>query len=738
MAVSLAEWCKDNNHEDFLFEWDYEKNRELNPQSIARGSDKKVWWKCQQGHEWIAQINIRTKYGSSCPVCSGHALIKGVNDLQSKYPDIAKEWHPTKNGNLLPNDVKSTSNIKIWWLCPKGHSYEAKIGNRTYLNRGCPYCAGKKTLEGDNDFKTWCLLNQQEQLLKEWNYEKNDIQPFQISPHNNKKVWWKCSLGHEWFSSIGSRTSKVRPSGCPYCSNPPKRILIGFNDFEAWCYKNDKQYLLNEWHTEKNKEFSPKEITYGCGKRVWWKCSRGHEWRVSPSNRIQGTGCPICSRTQTSFPEQAIAFYLSKSFKILQRHKIKGFELDVFLEDYNVGIEYDGKFFHTENKIGREKEKNAFYKEQGFRLIRVKETKEKVGIEGDTVYYVPVKSNYLDDSFNNMLCNLFTLLKKITGVNPISNIDIVRDELDVRKQYASEIKKNSFSSIFPELVSEWDVEKNNGMTPDNFSAYSKTKVWWKCGKGHSWKTAIADRFRLGCPFCAGQRTLVGVNDLKSWCNKNMPQLLSEWNYDKNEIFPSEVSKTSNKKVWWKCSEGHEWEAVIANRVHGTRCPYCFTGNNSLKYKKSFSEWCRENGQEQFITEWNYDKNGLITPDNVSKASHKKVWWKCSKGHEWEAQIKSRTYRHGCPYCSGTYKKAQVGINDLVTWCEKNNKHYILDEWDYSKNDSLTPIMFTFASHKLINWRCQNGHCWRAPIKERTKKRGNMCPECRCNGVRFRY
>ena len=588
-----------------------------------------------------------------------------------------------------------------------------------------------KVIIGTNDLKSWCIKNDKKGLLEEWDYSRNGVMsPEKVSYSSSKKVWWKCSLGHEWDCTVGSRTTG-RPSGCPYCSSPPKRILIGFNDFESWCIKNGKDHLLKEWNAEKNTDFTPKEISFGCGKKVWWKCDRGHEWRVSPNNRVQGTGCPICSRTQTSFPEQAIAYYLSKSFRVLQRHREKGYEIDVLLEDYNIGIEYDGLFYHSTTTAKREQEKDLFYYKKGINLIHIKESEEKSGIEDNLIYYIPTKSDYLDDSFNIMIYSLMQYLQRITGVQTCKDINIIRDELIIRKQYASFIKDSSVASVFPEFVPEWDVEKNNGMTPDSFPANANTKVWWKCEKGHSWKAGISSRNRkLGCPYCAGQKTIAGVNDLESWCNANMPELLAEWDYEKNTIKPSEISKTSNKKVWWKCSKGHEWEAVIANRSHGTRCPYCFTGNDTIQRKKSLADWCKENDQEYLLCEWNYEKNGSITPETVSKASHKIVWWKCSKGHEWKAQIKSRTYNHGCPYCSGTNKKAQVGINDLATWCRGNGKLYILNEWDYDANEGLRPEMFTFGSHKRINWKCEKGHKWSAVIKERTKYRGNMCPECK--------
>ena len=235
---------------------------------------------------------------------------------------------------------------------------------------------------------------------------------------------------------------------------------------------------------------------------------------------------------------------------------------------------------------------------------------------------------------------------------------------------------------------------------------------------------------MGCPYCAGQKAINGDNDLKSWCESNMPELLLEWDSKKNNFEPSEIAKTSNKKIWWICPKGHEWEATIANRVHGTKCPICSKNNPPKRNAQTLAEWCEENNKEQLLKEWNYVKNDPLTPEVVAKASHLKVWWICPKGHEWIAQIKSRTYNHGCPYCSNTNKKAIVGINDLVTWCNENNKQIILDEWDYEANDGLTPEMFTSGSHKRINWKCYRGHKWNAKIKERTKPNGNTCPYCK--------
>lgn len=582
----------------------------------------------------------------------------------------------------------------------------------------------------ENNLQTWCKQNNREDLLAEWDDTKNSLDPSSISPKSSKKAWWKCSLEHEWYSTIGSRTSG-RMSSCPFCSNPPKRVMYGFNDFETWCINNRKTQLLNEWNYEKNTTFSPQEITYGCGKKVWWKCSKGHEWCVPPSNRTQGTGCPVCSRTQTSFPEQAIAFYLSKSFNILQRYRKNGYELDIYLVDYSLGIEYDGMFYHTERNAEREFEIDCFYDKQGITVIHIKEDK-KTCIENNTIYYEPPHRNYVNEDFDEMVVSLLSLIEKHAGIKTNEDVNIVRDELVIRERYASIINSNSVAAMYPNLISEWDTKKNNGMTPENFSANSHTKVWWKCNWGHSWQADISSRKRNGCPYCAGQKIIRGENDFESWCKDNNSVLLNEWCYERNTRKPSEIPHTHKEKVWWECANGHLWQATVYNRINGTGCPLCNKGRATKGGKHirvSLLQWCKDNDSQLYL-EWHPTKNGELTPESVSYGCHNKVWWICTNGHEWEAQVKSRTYNHGCPYCSGTNKKAEKGVNDLQTWCNQNNRRELLEEWDYESNNGMSPDMFTYGSHKRIFWKCKNGHKWSAVIKDRTKSIGSSCPQCK--------
>ena len=120
-------------------EWHPTKNGGLTADSVTLGSNKKVWWLGKCGHEWEAVIYKRVN-GRGCPYCSGKRVLKGFNDLGTKNPELAKEWHPTKNGDLTPYDVTSGSSKKVWWLGKCGHEWEASIVNRSRLESGCPFC----------------------------------------------------------------------------------------------------------------------------------------------------------------------------------------------------------------------------------------------------------------------------------------------------------------------------------------------------------------------------------------------------------------------------------------------------------------------------------------------------------------------------------------------------------------------------------------------------------------------
>lgn len=216
---------------EFSKEWNYEKNYPLMPEEIGYSSNKSVWWKCKNGHEWCISPNSRQgkKHGkpSGCPYCSGRYACKD-NCLATNNLELAKEWHPTKNGKLTPYDVTCGSDKKVWWICKKGHEWMATIkernGRKSGRKDGCVYCSKNSTMTTSDN----CLGSLMPELSKEWHPTKNaNVTPFDVRANSNKKVWWLCPrCKNEWTASPNNRNNAH--NGCPFCTK------ICLDDGTSW------------------------------------------------------------------------------------------------------------------------------------------------------------------------------------------------------------------------------------------------------------------------------------------------------------------------------------------------------------------------------------------------------------------------------------------------------------------------------------------------------------------------
>ena len=206
-------------HPALAAEWHPTKNGDLTPQKISYGYDKKVWWRCTNGHEWQAAPKTRVRMGAGCPICANDVAQAGYNDLTTLFPAVAAEWHPTKNGNLTPSQVVSGSHQTVWWRCSLGHEWRAEIVDRTRGTNGCPYCGNKKVLAGFND-----LASIEPEIADEWHPTLNGaLTPEMVTAGSNRKVWWICPDGHVWRTAISNRTNAKKRTGCPVCAGNVSR-----------------------------------------------------------------------------------------------------------------------------------------------------------------------------------------------------------------------------------------------------------------------------------------------------------------------------------------------------------------------------------------------------------------------------------------------------------------------------------------------------------------------------------
>jgi len=112
---------------DVAAQWHPTRNGELIPAQMSAGTDAKAWWRCEQGHEWEATVDSRTSQGLGCPVCSGRKLLTGYNDLATRFPDIAAQWHPTRNADLVPAQVSKGSGKRCGGAARKATSGRRRL-----------------------------------------------------------------------------------------------------------------------------------------------------------------------------------------------------------------------------------------------------------------------------------------------------------------------------------------------------------------------------------------------------------------------------------------------------------------------------------------------------------------------------------------------------------------------------------------------------------------------------------
>lgn len=211
--------------------------------------------------------------------------------------------------------------------------------------------------------------------------------------------------------------------------------------------------------------------------------------------------------------------------------------------------------------------------------------------------------------------------------------------------------------------------------------------------------------------------------LKEYCTgSGMGEILSQWDAERNTgNSPEKVSPFSHRLLWWRCREGHVWQAQVKDRTkHNSGCPYC-AGKLPCKGENDLATL-----YPKVAAQWHPEKNGSVRPEDVMPGTDKAYWWRCGLGHEWKANVENRTLKgNGCPYCAG--KKAWPGYNDLATEFPQ-----LMKEWCWEYNTETDPFKIRSHSGKRVFWKCQEGHVWDAYVFNRTSKKGSGCPVCAGN------
>ena len=504
-------------------------------------------------------------------------IIKENNKLSVKFPETIKQWHPTKNRNLQPDQISYGSIKKVWWKCPihDDHEWEQSPNARTHTQTlsGCPHCAPAKSSKGEIRVLTELqyLFNINDVLWRDKTHGAEIdiyVPKFRIGIEYDGYYWHKNKnkndlKKNELLSKKGIIIFRVREellnlqtknditvNNRQLTKNDLNQLIDKFKNLldkpshvkankyiNQKDFINDKEYkrflsylpkpppeysilkthpfIADQWHPSLNGYLKPEYFGYGSHEKVWWKCPKGdeHEWKSTIKDRTNKKKKSGCPFCSGLLVSEKNRLDLNSPKVAKQWHPTK-----------NGSLKPEHVSFGSGKKVWWKCPKGDDHEWEG-RLS--------------------------DRTIKDAGCP-FCAGQKVSKTN----------RLDLN---------------FPKVAKQWHPTKNGSLKPHQVIFGSTLEIWWKCPKGddHEWEMSIKNRTRRGdnskCKFCK----LLSVKS---------PEIAKQWHPTKNgNLQPDQISYGSPKKVWWKCpvNDNHEWETRVADR-RSNGCPHCFRENRIAK------------------------------------------------------------------------------------------------------------------------------------------------------------
>lgn len=518
--------------------------------------------------------------------------------LAQTHPALAKEadgWDPKL--------FTAGSGKQLTWKCIEQHTWDTTPGHRV-RGQGCPYCGNRKVLIGFND-----LVTTHPELAN----EADGWEPKQFTAGSHTAKSWKCSKDHTWIVAIAYRARGG--TNCPTCAN--KKVVGGFNDLESKFLE-----VAVEAHG-----WDPATISASSSKKLEWRCPIGHIYKASVYSRtgLNPSGCSICSN----------------------REVLKGFN-DLGTTHPQIASQAYG-WSPTEVSAGMG-------------------TKKKWICNNNHVYEAPIYARtaghgcgvcanlQIQDGINDLATTHPELSKYAVDWDPSKmhsgSSKIVKWKCEKGHLFEAEIRNRAQKATGCSVCNNKKVQvgfndlntthpllamQANGWDPTTKTAESHISASWKCEKGHEWFAQINSRSRgRSCPICSNQKTISGINDLKT----THPEIANQaYGWDSTI-----VNAGSHVKKDWICTFGHIWDAAINTRMRGTGqgCPIC----SNHRLLTGFNDLATTN--PELLSEVDgWDPTKFLSGSIVKKA------WKCAEQHKWETSISARTgsKKSGCPTCA---------------------------------------------------------------------------------------
>ena len=485
-------YVSENN--DLMLDWDWKKNDAigLDPTVLKCGSNKTAFWKCHIcGREYTTRIE-RKFHGAACRMClvKERAKARYEESLAALYPEIAKEWDFDLNEGG-PDTIYPQSNKHCHWVCKNGHRWTDSVSHRTARQTPCPICSGKKVLTGYNDLSTT-----HKELLKEWDWEKNDsigVKPSEITYGSKKKVYWKCVRGHSWQAVVYARTTGK--CGCRQCSAelkmsfPEKAIGYYLSAIFPDCVENYRDESLKRFELDVYIPSLKVGVEYD-----------GRFWHKNPENdKAKDDLCEKLGIKLIRVREKGCVDYESSSLKLYLKSRNNEELTSTIVSVIELVGSIRGLSLSADVNVDRDASMILSS------LLTIEKRKSIADCDfaqdwdwgnnpGINPSMVPLFSNR---KFR-WKCHKCGYEWSASASHRASGRGCARCAGQVLRK-----GENDLESKFPDIAKEWDSSKN-ALKPNEVAAFSNKKYWWKCSKcGHSWETEVYVRTGqgCGCPEC---------------------------------------------------------------------------------------------------------------------------------------------------------------------------------------------------------------------------------------------
>jgi superfamily II DNA or RNA helicase len=551
--------CMATTHPELAKEFHPELNAPLTSEMVVAGTQKQLWWKCGTcEHLWRAGGADRV-IGNGCPACS-NKVVTPQNCMATTHPELAKEFHPTKNAPLTSETVVVGTNTRLWWKCGTcEHEWQA-AGSRRKIGVGCPACDNRVATPKN------CLAVTEPELAKQFHPTKNaPLTIFNVVAGGYRILWWKCSeCQFEWQMKCGQR---LRSRNCPSCSN---QVVTSMN-----CLATTHPKLAKEFHKEKNAPLTAQTVCAGTAEKLWWKCKKcQYEWSARGYSRQNGTGCPACANQVVTeanclaakAPHLASEFHPSRNAPLTPKTVTAGTKKKLWWKC--IKCEYEWQAPGSERMSGRGCPACAGKVATSSNCLLA--THPDLAKEFHSTKNAPLTTKTVVAGTNKKLwwkCSTCKHEWCVSGGNRTSGTGCPV----CANQKVNE--RNCLATTHPNLAAEFHPTKNAPLTTQTVVVGTAVKLWWKCKKcEHEWQNPGYNRLKgQGCPACANK-----VVTVRNCLAATHPNLALEFHPTKNDpLTSSQVVAGTNKKLWWKCSTcQNEWQAVCSSRASGSGCPEC--------------------------------------------------------------------------------------------------------------------------------------------------------------------